>query len=301
MGQVQAYSPEEIRTKREQIHQQMLSVVEANFTSLKKSTIQKLFDLYDDVFFGGQILEKVTQDKATLTMSVTTRKNIKFGGMCKRLKKGTRCFYTLHFPATVYISLFNKGEKNLMSGGLTCGDRLDCLQLTFEHELIHLIMFLWKYEGKGVYSAHGKLFQCMLNSYFGQTEFRHSLFAGDVSSHLTRADIYVGMKVKVKDAGLGVVKGFTSKKIKVDFLKGGKLVSGNLSIQLLERTDEKFDLPTHLERSSARVGMKVKFDIKKKEVTGTLIKINPSRGVVTMLFEGKNRKINIPWVMLRKA
>ena len=303
MRRVQAYSPKEILLKREYIHLQMLSVVKANFTSLKTSTLKRLFDLYDDIFFGGEIQEKLTQDNSTLTMSVTNRKGVKYGGYCKKTAKGTRCFYTLQFPTSVFMSLFNKGEKGLKNGGLICKNRLDCLQLTFEHELIHLLMFLWKFSGKGpVYSSHGKLFKCMVYAYFGQTEFKHSLLAGDIASHLTRADLNVGTIVRVKDAGLGIVRGFTSKKVRVDILlKDGRLSSGLASLSSLKLTNEILVLPSYLKKSSARVGMKVKFNFKKEAVVGTLIKINPTKGKVKANLKGKPGIFNIPWTSLHRV
>jgi len=51
-----------------------------------------------------------------------------------------------------------------------------------EHEIIHLLFSLWGYDDielqkkdYALYGPHGRLFNCMLNTYFGHTEYSHNL------------------------------------------------------------------------------------------------------------------------------
>jgi hypothetical protein len=66
-----------------------------------------------------------------------------------------------------------------------------------EHELIHILMFLFDYTVRGndgIYSAHGKLFQCMAHTHFGHTEFHHEM--GLNPDRLKREDVRPGMFVR---------------------------------------------------------------------------------------------------------
>ena len=201
------FTPEEISEKRKYIHDTMISQygVSGNFSHFTPKNLEALWDLYDRVFFGGQISKKLRDEGSTLKFQTTSGGKTKSGGWCQTTKSPGRkhCHFTISFPVGLYLKLFRSGEKSLSVNGITCWDRLSCLQMVFEHESIHMIMQLYNYErriisgpGKAIYDPHGKLFQCIVQVYFGHTDFRHSLQAGESEDILKLSDIKIGMKVK---------------------------------------------------------------------------------------------------------
>ena len=202
------HNTEQISRGRAYIHDLMVKGgIPENFAVVSGVDIEKMFKLYDQVFFGDQIQKKLDEDGSTIKFQVTKGGKAKLGGWCRRERKGKRCHFTLSFPLGVYTRLFNKGEKNLIAGGVTCSNRLHCLQLVFEHELVHLLMNLYGYQDKipsqkTIYSAHGKLFKCVLHHYFGHTEIKHNLLGTDVRKQLTKDQVFVGMKVKTTIGGV---------------------------------------------------------------------------------------------------
>ena len=207
------------RSRRAVFDGMLVSGMKPNFTSLSRNDLERLYRLYDDVFFGGQISAKLRSlgENTTLDFDVTSSATAKYGGVCKTqyrplapgkkplptdIVQNRSCHYTLAFPSVLYAGLFTKGETRLANAGTTCDSRLLCLMLTFEHELTHLLMGMYgydqKYQNSKVvsklaskyggfaapktelkYSAHGPLFRCFLTTVFGHTEFKHGLLNGE--------------------------------------------------------------------------------------------------------------------------
>lgn len=189
----------------------------SNFTKLKEENVRTLYKLYDKVFFDGQIARKLKEVGSPLDFEVTTSTVATTAGRCGR-KKNTRtqqCNYIFSFPNGLYQKIFTNEaarKKPLDLAGWTCKDRLECLMIVFEHELIHLLMMVWGYDAKersgpkkNIYSSHGKLFRCMLTYYFGHTEYKHTLLNNDPS---------LGPKLEKKNAVVGMQVQFFSSKHK---------------------------------------------------------------------------------------
>ena len=67
-------------------------------------------------------------------------------------------------------------------------DRLDCLLLTIEHIIIHLITMLWDLrdtDDTDMYSDHGILFRCMIKRYFGDNRFETNVEIASIESELS--------------------------------------------------------------------------------------------------------------------
>lgn len=209
----------EIQEGRKYIHQTLIdNGVSKNFSSLSTNVLDEIFELYDQVFFGGQIKRKIKSEGHILKLQFTEGSRTKLGGWCKTQRSGKVCHYTLSFPIGLYTRLFTGGEKKLTLGGLSCSDRLMCLQMVFEHELVHLLMQLYGYESKvvtgpdkNIYSPHGKLFKCVLHFYFGHTEIKHNLLGVSEEKQLAKEDVNVGDKVKINMKG-EIKEGYITKK-----------------------------------------------------------------------------------------
>jgi hypothetical protein len=191
-----------IEKKRKEVHKLWLKKTgkSANFIHISDSDVCTLFWLIDDIFFRGEIKQKLNEMHSTLKCALTKRKS-GIAGSCSQ--RG--CAYTMSINLPTFSSIFGKGEKKMYTNGLLCYDTLECLQLVMEHEIIHLLLFLWGYYEqtyrtpsgmtRRVHQAHGKLFQCMARTIFGHTAFRHSLGL-EAEGMLKKDDVHVGMMVQ---------------------------------------------------------------------------------------------------------
>ena len=142
LGADKMFTEEEIKRKRARIHRKMLKSGTTPDLKEGKPNLRRLFELYDKNFFRGQIQRKLDETNSTLDFTFSTHTST--AGTCSR--KG--CKWKINIPIKLFQGLFQNGEKNLLTNGIWCTSKLDCLQLTFEHELIHLLMQLYKYQGK---------------------------------------------------------------------------------------------------------------------------------------------------------
>lgn len=192
-----------------------------NFEKLTVSNVRTLFDLYDDLFFDHQIKQYSNQSNSSIDFEVTTSEKATTAGRCRR--KG--CEYILSFPNGLYQQLFTSSTtrgRPLDLAGWTCSDRLECLMIIFEHEVVHLLMMLWGYDGKvkkgagkKIYASHGTLYQCILKYYFRHTEYTHSLLNNDPSlgPRVRRESARVGMRIKYKSRAKNSIIEGTIRKI----------------------------------------------------------------------------------------
>jgi hypothetical protein len=78
----------------------------------------------------------------------------------------------------IFSNLFTNYVQKECSNGLQCNDQLECLLITLEHELVHLVIDLFCPKLK---NGHGSDFQERVLNLFGQTKSRHSLGQGCVN------------------------------------------------------------------------------------------------------------------------
>ena len=164
--------------------------------------LNKIFTWYDTIFFNNEF------DKMIKTKNI----NLKFGFLRSIQKAGEHCYDSKDNSCKISISkktligLFTKGEKRLWVNGLNVRDRIEALQVVFEHEMVHMYMVLKGYsgkiksgKGKMYYSSHGKLFQELSKLFFLHTDYRHLLTNGDSCGHLTKERCNVNMEVYFKN------------------------------------------------------------------------------------------------------
>ena len=146
----------------------------------KSTDFSHLFDWYDDYFFNGKLRKQLTDRKTTVDFTIKNR-GTKVAGYCKQ----SGCNYTIAISRPNYENLFKSNEKMYRNGGLPCMDRVHCMLITFEHEMIHLLTSVFcpearKVTNRGVAKRvmHGKTFKGIAKSRFGQTESKHALLNG---------------------------------------------------------------------------------------------------------------------------
>lgn len=163
--------------------------------------LSNTFKLYDNVFFDGKLKNAQLRKRIKLEFEVG---NCGKGaaGACQALGIKRRGYardqikiLRFVFPGDFYSKIF-ASKKIAGAGNLKCYDALQCFQHTFEHELVHFMIFLYDYankiekgKGKNIFTEHGKLFQCIVRDCFGHDDFRHSL---NLDNAMTKSDFRIG-------------------------------------------------------------------------------------------------------------
>ena len=159
-------------------------------TILTQRVLNKIVELYDSKFFYGKLLENLTKNGCVLKICFDKRCT-RTAGKCSfdRCKN-----ITIKLATKVFQKALKTGSVKINSG-LECSKFLTCLLITFEHELIHglvfclcgvykdskilerekpsLKLFKGEYQDK---SGHGKLFMTIVNNKFGHSKYKHNLF-----------------------------------------------------------------------------------------------------------------------------
>lgn len=277
-----------------------------NFISLYPQQIERMFYFYDKVFFDDEIQNMLESTNSTVKFEIIKGKKTSIAGKCTTTKKGKSCNFTLFFPDEIYLNLFVKeSEKSLKNNGLVCKSRLDCLQLTFEHELIHLINYLWDIKGiseekgfgKSMYSNHGKAFKCLVKRYFGHTETKHELKRGDVSSRLSIDDVKMGEiiiftyddnkltgKIIKKNPKRAIVELTDGRRFNVYYTGMEKVKTGESNVTT--KQENIGTVSSRLSKADFKIGDIIAFIYDDHKLTGKIIKKNPKRGIVE-LSDGK--------------
>ena len=196
-------SLEKIREIRETIHDILVETIFQDrggekFSGVKGSDIRAAFELYDEKFFDGQIKRKIKGENSLIHFFAKARRTGS-GGLCGIRSKSSlkKCDYYIDIDPHILAQM--SGSKSIEDlAGIGCTDRVYCLQIVLEHEIVHLLMILWGYMYKdvtprreGVFTEHGELYQCILQTYFGHTKFGHGM-----------SDIDKAIKVKPRKPGL---------------------------------------------------------------------------------------------------
>ena len=141
-------SEADIRSRRELIARKWVSSKpsrRADFDSIDGDDLHYLLELYDEHFFTGAFIRKIRADGEDLDMVPSTTL-AKTAGVCRYNPSKTKrsCLYTIEIGINVLRDAFKPGTTPTYPiGGLKCKSRLECMQLTLEHEMIHLLMFVW--------------------------------------------------------------------------------------------------------------------------------------------------------------
>lgn len=189
----------EIDKRRKQVYDEIMKEVKKEITIdnyrdlLKDKEIKLIFESYDKHFFDNKLSELSKESNCQWVICWNNRCTRTAGR--QRCRKDGKCnIIEIELSAKVFVNVINKmikeGKDFILSDDKNkCDSILTCLQLTFEHELIHGLqncfcedwMFKngpgdWKGK-KGPGSGHSKTFMSILNNKFGHVDFRHKLFS----------------------------------------------------------------------------------------------------------------------------
>ena len=146
-----------------------------NFEKLSSVDLAFLFRHYDERVFTGLLQNTLEEADATPIRFRSSRRLTKNAGYTKQIKRdtptGRRVSYEIAIAADMLLQAFNEDHREITVNGVACADRLQAMQRVFEHELIHLVEFLfWETS-----SCRQDRFQSLVHGIFGHTEYTHRL------------------------------------------------------------------------------------------------------------------------------
>lgn len=197
------YSSDEISVRRNYIYQTITKYLAGVALSnpgsyqdpvngvyqMQHSDIDGIFWLYDQVFFQGafrRFFEEHPNDLFKIvfgdfgqpdqwnnfgqngemidTTGISGHSQLE---IISKLKK-----HTIFISRPIFSSLFQDGQSFQSANGLYCRSQLDCLLLTLEHEIVHLLIDLFCDTRK---NGHGADFKELVQNIFGHSDVTHSL------------------------------------------------------------------------------------------------------------------------------
>jgi hypothetical protein len=171
-------SGEEVASKTGRIYRRALEAAphfqSPNFEAIAPADLRRLFELYDQEFFGGLLEAMLREDHAYPMGFRLSARMSNAGGKTIRTRAripGSKAVYEIAISTLLLFQTFENIDRPVEVVGLICRDRLEALQRIFEHELLHLAEFL----ATEVSSCKGPLFQTLARSIFGHQAVVHNL------------------------------------------------------------------------------------------------------------------------------
>lgn len=176
------HSPREVARLARGVYDAALArsqvMTSGNFTAIGVADLGHMFGLYDEAFFGGLLAEMLREDGAPLGFRLSSRMTRAAGTTTRDLTREragettvVRSRYEIAVSTVLLFNTFRDAGRVVSVGGLVCRDRLEALQRTFEHELLHLAEFLaW-----GRSSCSEANFHRLSRQIFGHEGVRHGL------------------------------------------------------------------------------------------------------------------------------
>lgn len=238
-------APVDVVDRGRRIHELMLATSDyldaPNFTVIHPDDLERLFGLYDELFFEQRCRRLIAPDRLQFRLS---RRMTKAGGKTTRRtypggqtggSSGSRPIgrrsshaaattaaeqsrpsggpeseeYEITVSTTLLFETFADVDRSIRVTGVECRDRLEALQRIFEHELIHLIeLLVWNRS-----SCSQARFQSMASRIFGHTDHRHQLVTPQERA-LTKFGVQPGSRVRFRFDGrqhVGIVNRVTKR------------------------------------------------------------------------------------------
>lgn len=170
------FSPERIRAMQAEIHAQTLalsrSIDQPNFRRVGRDDLVRMIRMYDELFFGGQILPAAEAEG--LSFGLSSRMTRIAGKLVTLYPSGRRHGarrFELVLSTTLLFQTFEDVDRPVEVTGRVCRDRLEAMQRIAEHEMVHLVEILVWNSG----DCSQPRFQSIAHRYFGHTDYQHDL------------------------------------------------------------------------------------------------------------------------------
>ena len=160
------FTQKEIAKIRSEIYNKFIRF-KNSVSSMTSKELHDLFIMYDKLCFNGEIYDYIKQKKFSLTFKTSGEDTFTTEGICT--------FQICEYIITIPIHYFDKVNGITNVAGHMCNDQLECLLRVMEHELVHLIIFIFCGD-IFVADQHGPLFMNMVRNLFHHTDHRHYIF-----------------------------------------------------------------------------------------------------------------------------
>jgi len=151
---------------RKQIYNKFIKFND-NVLSMTSNDLYELFLEYDKVFFQGDISDYLKKAKISLKFMTDGNHTFTTEGIC--------LFDNCNYSVIIPTKFFKNANGSTNVAGHICKNQLECLQRVMEHEMTHLIIFIFC-EDVDISKQHGKFFMKLVSDLFRHTDHRHYLF-----------------------------------------------------------------------------------------------------------------------------
>jgi hypothetical protein len=154
-----------IEKQRKKIHEKFklkLNVV----SKITPKLLEELMNEYDVVWFNGELQNLIKENEYKIIVKMEGKQTFNTEGYCF----GNVCEYAITIPREL-LKLFKKGTR---VAGQECIDRTDCIMRAMEHEMTHLIIFLFCRDSD-LSDYHGNLFKSMVWNMFRHQDIYHEI------------------------------------------------------------------------------------------------------------------------------
>nr|QBK87361.1 MAG: hypothetical protein LCMAC201_02710 [Marseillevirus LCMAC201] len=159
-------STDELDTIRNKVYKEFIKYKDS-VTKMTSEKLHELFKRYDELCFDSDIQDYMRNANYTLRFKTSGEDTFTTEGIC--VNNG--CDYTVTIP-TEY---FRNVKEITIVAGQPCKDQLECLLRVIEHELVHLIIFMFCGDSF-ITDQHGPLFMNTVRDLFRHTDHRHYIF-----------------------------------------------------------------------------------------------------------------------------
>jgi hypothetical protein len=197
LAQSAHYSSAAIAEKNRQIAAtilvESLHLREPDFRAFHPDDLRRLFELYDQLYFG-ELCQKAV-DGSALRFRISPRMT-RVGGTTTRIRRPgvpVKQSFEIAVASTRLFGTFSDVKRPVFVNGLECRNRLDALQRVMEHELIHLVeLLIWEDS-----RCSAGRFQSIAARFFGHTDHRHQLVTPGERASAT-AGVRPGSRVRFR-------------------------------------------------------------------------------------------------------
>ena len=197
--QTERLSEDSVAIRTRQIYDAILGN-SANVTMIDERVLERLFDLYDRLFFGGRCRRQLGDRSLVFRVS---QRMTRVGAQTRRFgvpapgggRWGDR--FEIAVSAPLVLESFSREKSQPVTVcGIACRDRLEVLQRLLEHEIVHLVeLVVWDQSKCGA-----RRFGSIAERFFAHRDHRHHL-ATRAEQLLQQYDIQPGDLVAFRHRG----------------------------------------------------------------------------------------------------
>lgn len=137
---------------------------------LTKQIVKNLFLIFDKIYFKNLIQDKLYDNNIKLNFGLSNKfKNL--AGMCRY--NGNKI--EIIFSNYMISKIFNSNFKSIEINGLLCYDIIEVMINLMEHEITHLILFIYDRYKDDVKSGHNSQFKNIVYNMYRHTKITHDL------------------------------------------------------------------------------------------------------------------------------